>query len=183
VCAAARRHGMPRCRNHDRCPGVGRVTAAIVHRSRRGNHRLVSSSRRTVLTLTAAMAVTACAVGLVWLVRSSRKPVDAAGLYGFYLAVVAFAQTLLVPLGNWWEKGRTAAGGSVQAEVSGARDSGGLQAQVSGGPDGLAGAACWLAEATERTWRRAADERLIGAPASVRITWKWATGFTPRVER
>ena len=125
------------------------------------------------------MAVTACAFGLLWLVRSSRNPAEAAGLYGFYLAVVTFAFTLLapMPLSSWWEKGRTATGGSARAEVSGATDDGGERAQVSGAPDGLAGAACWLAEATKHTWRRAADEREIDAPTSLRIIWKWATGF------
>ncbi len=140
----------------------------------------MSSSRRTALTVTVTMAVTACAFGLLWLVHSSRKPADAAGVYGFYLALVTFAFTLLapMPLSSWWERGRTAAGGSGRAGVSGTTADGGERAQVSGAPDGLAAAACWLAEATERTWRRAAEERLIDAPTSLRIMWKWATGFT-----
>lgn len=113
-------------------------------------------SRRTALALSAAVTVVAGAAVVIWLIHSSRNPAETATVAAAYLAAVAIAITLLMPLGPWWWKGR---GGSA-AQVS-------TQRQV-------AAAADWLGEATASRWRLEAIGRRIVTPAPATVRWRWA---------
>jgi hypothetical protein len=71
-------------------------------------NQLVRPSSRTTFALIATVVVVGSVVAVVWLIHSSRHPVDTATVYAGYLAAVAIAVTLLMAIGGWWWKGRAA---------------------------------------------------------------------------
>jgi hypothetical protein len=111
---------------------------------------------RNALALIAVIGVVACAVGVIWRIRFSRDPVDAATVYAGYLAGVAVAVTLLLALGAWWWKGTHGAGVQVTASSQ------------------VAAAADRLAEVMADRWRREAAGRRIVTPAPATVRWRWA---------
>jgi hypothetical protein len=112
--------------------------------------------QRTALAVAGAIGVVAAAVGVGWLIRSSRNESLTAAVYGAYIAIGGIALTLLMTLGTWWLNGRsTAAGRASTAEQ-------------------LAAAADWLAGATAARWRQEAVQRRIVTPAPATVQWRWA---------
>ncbi len=126
----------------------------------------MGSSWRTALALIATVVVVAGAAVVFLLIHSSSNPVETATVAAAYLATVAIAITLLMPLGPWWWKGR----GGATAHVS-------TQVQV-------AAAADWLAEAMEYRWQLEATGRRIVTPAPATVRWRWAADevTAPRAE-
>ena len=102
------------------------------------------SGRRTALTLIAIAAVLAGIAVVLWNYRHSKNPVDAATIYGWYLAVVSLAITLLMGVTQWWSKGRHSAVPHVTTAAQ------------------IRAAADWLAEASASKWQQeAAARRMI----------------------
>jgi hypothetical protein len=112
---------------------------------------------RTGLALMGAVAAVGGAVTVSWAVYSSGRPEATATVTAAYLAAVAVALTILMPLGSWWWKGRG----------TGAAQSSTLQQ--------VAAAADWLASATADWWRLEAAKRRIVTPAPAMVWWRWAT--------
>lgn len=123
-------------------------------------------SWRTALMLIASIMIAGSALAVIWGIRSSRHPVDAATVYAAYLAAAALAVTLLMNLGAWWRKGRR------QAEA-------GLSTL-----EQVAAAADRLADAMTAKWLQEAAARRIVTPAPATIRWRWAAEevAAPRAE-
>jgi tetratricopeptide (TPR) repeat protein len=114
------------------------------------------SGRRTALTLIAIAAVLAGIAVVLWNYRHSKNPVDAATIYGWYLAVVSLAITLLMGVTQWWSKGRHSAVPHVTTAAQ------------------IRAAADWLAEASASKWQQEAAARRIITPAPATVRWRWA---------
>ena len=75
-------------------------------------------SWRTAFALIASIVVVGSVVAVIWLIHSSRHPVDTATVYAGYLAAVAIAVTLLMAVGAWWWKGRQRAAARMSMRAS-----------------------------------------------------------------
>jgi hypothetical protein len=86
----------------------------------------VRPSSRTTFALIATVVVVGSVMAVIWLIHSSRHPVDTGTVYAGYLAAVAIAVTLLMAIGGWWWKGRQMAGakswGCGWGEILGGQD-------------------------------------------------------------
>ena len=123
-------------------------------------------SWRTAFALIATIMVVGAVVAVIWLIHSSRHPVDTATVYAGYLAAVAIAVTLLMAVGAWWWKGRQRAAARVST------------------PAQTAAAAGRLADLMTVRWRQEATARRIVTPAPATIRWRWAAEevAAPRAE-
>lgn len=123
-------------------------------------------SLRTAFALIATVVVVGFVVGVIWLIHSSRHPVDTATVYAGYLAAAAIAVTLLMAVGAWWWKGRQGAAARVST------------------PEEVAAAADRLADLMTARWRQEATARRIVTPAPATIRWRWAAEevAAPRAE-
>ena len=123
-------------------------------------------SWRTAFALIATIMVVGSVAAVIWLIRSSRHPVDTATVYAGYLAAVAIAVTLLMAVGAWWWKGRQRAAARVST------------------PEQAAAAADRLADLLTARWRQEATARRIVTPAPATIRWRWAAEevAAPRAE-
>ena len=123
-------------------------------------------SWRTAFALIATIMVVASVVAVIWLIHSSRHPVDTATVYAGYLAAVAIAITLMMAVGAWWWKGRQRAAARVST------------------PEQTASAADRLANLMTARWRQEATARRIVTPAPATIRWRWASEevAAPRAE-
>ncbi|HEX3960429.1 MAG TPA: hypothetical protein VHZ03_27960 [Trebonia sp.] len=123
-------------------------------------------SSRTAFALIATVAVVGSAVAVIWVIHSSKNPVDTATVYAGYLAAAAIAVTLLMAIGGWWWKGRqrSAAGVSTPRQVAAAADR--------------------LADLMTAKWRQEATARRIITPAPATVRWRWAAEgvAAPRAE-
>ena len=123
-------------------------------------------SRRTALALIATVVVVGSAVAVIWLIHSSKNPVDTATVYAGYLAAVAIAVTLLIAVGAWWRKGGQRSADRVCTSEQ------------------AAAAADRLAELMTARWRQEAIARRIITPAPATVRWRWAAEgvAAPRAE-
>ena len=113
-------------------------------------------SRRTALALIAIVVVAGSTIDVIWLIHSSRNPVDTATVYAGYLAAASIAVTLLMAVGAWWRKGRQRSGTRVST------------------PEQAAAAADRLADLVTARWRQEVTVRRIVTPAPTTIRWRWA---------
>ncbi len=123
-------------------------------------------SWRNVFALIAAIVTTGSVVAVIWLIHSSRNPVNTATVYAGYLAAVAIGVTVLTALGAWWGKGRH------------------LLASHSCTPEQASAAANRLADLMAARWRQEAIARRIITPAPATVRWRWAASeiAAPRAE-
>jgi hypothetical protein len=126
----------------------------------------VRPSWRSAFALVATTVVVGSVAAVIWLIRSSRHPVDTATVYAGYLAAAAIAVTLLMAVSAWWWKGRQRPAALVST------------------PEQVAAAADRLADLMAARWRREATARRIITPAPATIRWRWAAEevAAPRAE-
>lgn len=123
-------------------------------------------SWRTAFALITIIVVIGSVVAVIWLIRSSRHPVDTATVYAGYLAAAAIAVTLLMAVGPWWWNGRHRAMAWVST------------------PEQTTAAADRLADLVMARWRQEATARRIVTPAPATVRWRWAAAgmAAPRAE-
>jgi hypothetical protein len=68
----------------------------------------VRPSSWTAFALIATVVVVGSVMAVIWLIHSSKHPVDTGTVYAGYLAAAAIAVTLLMAIDRWWWKGRSA---------------------------------------------------------------------------
>lgn len=103
-----------------------------------------------------ALLLVGVPIWIAWEIHTSEQPVDAAAVFGGYLAPVAIALPLLLGLINWWWKPATPASRACTAEQ-------------------VATATEQLAENVLATWQQEARNRRISIPAPAKVRWRWGS--------